>query len=220
MGWFNRDNDDDIDDIYNKLEDIYSKLEVLDVVTAFSGRLSRLEKTSAYLENVLMDTVKELEKRVEALEGGQDASTTDRGSELDELSTRVDALRGDVQALKDSMNDSLKYVPDASGVNRRFGDLDEIVKNLNLKVSYLELARDRNSSKDDVRALREELSRKDEELQQLSKKLESLSYLLEEDNHNIKMVAKHIVNQANSMKELREEVYYLSKDRDASKSTQ
>ena len=65
MGWFSRDNDEDIDDIYNKLDDIYSKLEMLDVVTAFSGRLSRLEKTSTYLENVLMETVKELEKRIE-----------------------------------------------------------------------------------------------------------------------------------------------------------
>jgi chromosome segregation ATPase len=68
MGLFSQNNDDDIDDIYDKLEDIYNRLEALDVVNAFSSRLSRLEKSSAYLENVLLENLKQLEKRTDTLE--------------------------------------------------------------------------------------------------------------------------------------------------------
>jgi SMC interacting uncharacterized protein involved in chromosome segregation len=95
--------------------------------------------------------------------------------------------------------------------------MDEIIKNLTLKVSYLELAKDRPSNTaGEVSKLREELSQKDEQITQLNKKIESLTYIIEEDSRNIKMVAKHIIDQANSMKALKEEVYYLTNQKDKS----
>lgn len=218
MGWFTRENDDDIDDIYNKLDDIYNKLEMLDVVTAFSGRLSRLEKTSTYLENILMDTVKDLEKRVESLETNNSldniTETVKNNPELDRVNFQINFLKDDIQNLKKSLND---YITDSSknnDINQRFDDVNSIIKNLNLKVSYLEVSKDRNSI-DEVKKLKEELSKKDEQIKHLNKKIESITYLIEEDNRNIKMVAKHIIDQANSLKALREEIYYLNKDKNS-----
>lgn len=216
MGWFNRDNDEDIDDIYNKIDDIYNKLEMLDVVTAFSGRLSRLEKTSAYLENILMDTVKDLEKRVETLEGNNSLDSTTEtvknNHEWDRVNFQIDFIKDDIQSLKKSLNDYINDNSKDNDINQRFDDVNSIIKNLNLKVSYLELSKDRNSN-DEIKKLKEELSQKDEQIQQLNKKIESITYLIEEDNRNIKMVAKHIIDQSNSLKALRDEVYYLGKDK-------
>jgi chromosome segregation ATPase len=182
MGWFNRDSDDDIDDIYNRLDDIYNRLEALDVVNAFSNRLSRLEKTSAYLEDVLMETVKELEKRVETLEGGdkkpqevQDPNSTSANAEL-------------LNQLKEMTSGIGK------NSNERLDHLTEDISVLTEKVHTLE----------------SQLDDKDEQIKQLNKKIESLTYIIEEDNRNIKMVAKHIIDQANSMKALKEELYRLT----------
>lgn len=216
MGWFSRDNDEDIDDIYNKLDDIYSKLEMLDVVTAFSGRLSRLEKTSTYLESVLMETVKELEKRIEVLESNeippQCAITDDvKNSDFDKVKFQVDFLKEDIQMLRKSLNDAINQNSKGDDVTQRMNDMDGVIKNLTLKISYLELAKDRNDKIDskDIIYLKEELSQKDEQIKILNKKIESLTYIIEEDSRNIKMVAKHIIDQANAMKTLKDEIATL-----------
>lgn len=219
MAWFTKDNDDDIDDIYNKLDDIYDRLEALDVVNAFSARLSRLEKTSAYLESVLMESVKELEKRVDGLSNTNTDSTTPTTdtSTLDSIQSQIDSLMDDIDTLKgcvpvptDTTTTPDTPVPTAD--SHRLDDMDDTIKNLMLKVSYLELSKDRTTtnSSEELSKLREELSQKDEQIAQLNKKIESLTYIIEEDSRNIKMVAKHIIDQANSMKSLREEVYQLT----------
>lgn len=212
MGWFSRDNDEDIDDIYNKLDDIYSKLEMLDVVTAFSGRLSRLEKTSTYLENVLMETVKELEKRIEVLESNnnvaQNSITDDsKPSDVDKVKYQVDFLKEDIQMLRKSFNDVLNQSKD-NNTSKSINDMNDVIKNLTLKVSYLELAKDRTDKVDnnDIIYLKDELSKKDDQIKVLNKKIESLTYIIEEDSRNIKMVAKHIIDQANAMRNLRDEI--------------
>ncbi|MCC8070141.1 MAG: hypothetical protein LIO71_10390 [Ruminococcus sp.] len=217
MGWFSKDNDEDIDDIYNRLDDIYSKLEMLDVVTAFSGRLSRLEKTSTYLESVLMETVKELEKRIEVLESTDTArqpAITDSvksTSEIDKVKYQVDFLKEDIQMLRKSLNDSINENSKGGNITQRMNDMDGVIKNLTLKISYLELAKDRSAKIDtnDIAYLKDELSQKDEQIKILNKKIESLTYIIEEDSRNIKMVAKHIIDQANAMKSLREEISIL-----------
>ncbi len=220
MGWFTKDNDDDIDDIYNKLEDIYNKLEALDVVNAFSGRLSRVEKTSTYLESVLIDNMKDLEKRVDKLEhfSGDTIISTDLPdtSCVDDLQSKIDAINDDIDSIKNSLGNSATTSDTPVDV-QRLNDMDEIIKNLTLKVSYLELAKDRPSNTaDEISQLKEELSKKDEQIAQLNKKIESLTYIIEEDSRNIKMVAKHIIDQANSMKALKEEVHYLTTQKDKS----
>lgn len=216
MGWFSRDNDEDIDDIYNKLDDIYSKLEMLDVVTAFSGRLSRLEKTSTYLESVLMETVKELEKRIEVLESNESISQRDiisdtKASEVDKVKFQVDFLKEDIQMLRKSLNEVINENSKGNDITQRMNDMDRVIKNLTLKVSYLELAKDRNDNIDskDIIYLKEELSQKDEQIKILNKKIESLTYIIEEDSRNIKMVAKHIIDQANAMRTLKDEIATL-----------
>lgn len=177
MGWFNRDSDDDIDDIYNRLDDIYNKLEALDAVNAFSGRLSRLEKTSAYLEDVLMETVKDLEKRVETLEG-----TEEKPQEEPKANNTEDTI---LKALRELPN---------YGTEERVDGLTEDMKILGGKIHTLET----------------QLADRDEQVKQLNKKIESLTYIIEEDSRNIKMVAKHVIDQANAMKILKDELYRLT----------
>lgn len=207
MGWFTRDSDDDIDDIYNRLDDIYNKLEALDVVNAFASRLSRLEKTSAYLEDVLMETVKELEKRVETIEGGE-VSHKVQATTTDDTQQQLNALRSDINLLKGSIN-GLHSSQSNEATTQRMNTIDEAIKALDVKVSYLELSKDSNPTSE-IQSLKTELSQRDEQIRQLNKKIESLTYIIEEDSRNIKMVAKHIIDQANSMKVLKEELYRLT----------
>ena len=219
MGWFNRDNDEDIDDIYNKLDDIYSKLEVLDVVTAFSGRLSRLEKTSSYLEDVLMQTVKDLEKRLESLESKTIFVNTVQGdnSELDNFKLQIDILKNDIQSVK---SDLINVTATDDGVNQHITKIDSIIKKLTEKITNLETSNNNNTSisgnNDSIQILKNELAKKDEQINQLNKKIESLTYIIEEDSKNIKLVARHIINQADTMKALQDEIYYLSDKKDKS----
>lgn len=224
MGWFTKDNDEDIDDIYNKLDDIYQRLEALDAVNAFSSRLSRLEKTSSYLENVLIETVKDIEKRVDKLETVSTMPTIEKGSisedaseviqeEIQTIKIDLKSLKKTVSMLDDTSNSSSSETSN-DAVMERINDLDEVIKNLSLKVSYFEVTNSKsNNNADEISALKEEVKLKNEKIEELTKKIESVSYIIDEDNKNIKMVAKYIIDQANTIKALKEDIKSLKQDR-------
>ena len=159
-----------------------------------------------------METVKELEKRIEVLESNnnvpQNSITDDsKSSDVDKVKYQVDFLKEDIQMLRKSFNDVLNQSKD-NDTSKSINDMNDVIKNLTLKVSYLELAKDRTDKVDnnDIIHLKDELSKKDDQIKVLNKKIESLTYIIEEDSRNIKMVAKHIIDQANAMRSLRDEI--------------
>lgn len=231
MSWFTQNNDDDIDDIYEKLDDIYNRLEALDVVNAFSSRLSRLEKTSAYLESVLLDNVKELEKRIAKLEEGHEnfefdlvdikhgisniekksskVENTSKSNTNQDVMLDIEYLKENVKSLKVIlMNNNMEDIK--SEFNSKFKEIDEIIKNLVLKTSYLELSKDRTPQYlEEIESLKEQNSAKDFQIETLEKKINNLSKTITEDSQSLKLIARYVISQADSMKRLEDELNIL-----------
>ena len=237
MSWFAKNNDDDIDDIYDKLEDIYNRLEALDIVSAFSGRLSKLEKTCSYLESVLLENAKDLEKHINKLDEEHKNLSNDIGNIYDTISCIKDSvsktqnvekpeinrdfmfeleyLKEDLKSLKVILkNNDLENI--RTEFNNQIKEIDDIIKNLVLKTSYLELSKDRTPNYlQEIENLKKEITNKDNQINILNDKINSLNSIIDEDSKSIKLVAKYIINQAQSIQDLKDELNLL-KDKNRS----
>lgn len=230
MSWFTKDNDDDIDDIYDKLDDIYNKLDALDVVNTFSNRISDLEKTSAYFENVLADTIKNLEKRIDKVEKYQENVKLDITSinntmlELENNKTtqdenrvsnvsinnndvlEIDYLKEDVKSLKMAIR-NIDFQSFKDDFNSKLDEIDEAIKNLVVKTSYLELSKDRTPNDlQEIEDLKNSIQDKNIQIIELTNKITYLNNIIEEDNKNLKLVARYIINQAKDIQILKDEL--------------